>query len=177
MNLCQPRFHWSPPPTSCCSPSDSLKATRSSEDTSRLFWKSVSHLTKYLYVCMCDPETLSSFLYTECMNMIALPASPGDAGVMTSPFYPSLLPRQCSCTWMFQVLHPIKSFFNVYQYYPRHPNGCFQLGVYVSDAQRSSWCGSRVSELHAKTKRLSKLWTRLVESQWEYVSDISVNYF
>ncbi len=110
MNQCQPRFHWSPPPTSCCSPSDSLKATRSSEDTSRLFWKSVSHLTKYLYVCMCDPETLSSFLYTECMNMIALPASPGDAGVMTSPFYPSLLPRQCSCTWMFQVLHPIKSF-------------------------------------------------------------------
>uniref|UniRef100_A0A8C1BTB8 Transmembrane protease serine 7 n=1 Tax=Cyprinus carpio carpio TaxID=630221 RepID=A0A8C1BTB8_CYPCA len=39
----------------------------------------------------------------QCMNMIALPAGPGDAGVITSPFNPSLLPRQCSCTWMFQM--------------------------------------------------------------------------
>lgn len=46
VNQCQPRSHWSPPPMSCCSPSDSLKAIRSSEDTSRLSWKSVSPLTK-----------------------------------------------------------------------------------------------------------------------------------
>ncbi|KAA0704542.1 Transmembrane protease serine 7 [Triplophysa tibetana] len=39
----------------------------------------------------------------ECRNLIELPAGPGDAGVITSPFYPNLLPRQCSCTWKFQM--------------------------------------------------------------------------
>ncbi|XP_065114292.1 transmembrane protease serine 7 [Paramisgurnus dabryanus] len=39
----------------------------------------------------------------QCINLIELPAGPGDVGVITSPFYPNLLPRQCSCTWKFQV--------------------------------------------------------------------------
>ncbi|TRY78991.1 hypothetical protein DNTS_005025 [Danionella cerebrum] len=40
----------------------------------------------------------------QCINMIALTTGPGEAGVLTSPFYPSLLPLQCSCTWMFQMV-------------------------------------------------------------------------
>ncbi|XP_073796774.1 transmembrane protease serine 7 isoform X2 [Danio rerio] len=40
----------------------------------------------------------------QCINMIALPDGLGDAGTITSPFYPSLLPRLCSCTWMFQAV-------------------------------------------------------------------------
>uniref|UniRef100_A0A671RUU3 Peptidase S1 domain-containing protein n=1 Tax=Sinocyclocheilus anshuiensis TaxID=1608454 RepID=A0A671RUU3_9TELE len=51
-------------------------------------------------IVMLKPFRLS---HLECMNMIALPAGPGDAGVITRQFYPSLLPRQCSCTWMFQT--------------------------------------------------------------------------
>lgn len=112
VNQCQPRSRWSPPPMSCCSHSDSHKAERSSKDFSRLLWKSVSPST-IVSVWLCLVVMLSHFCLsrTECMNMIALPADPGDAGVITSPFYPSLLPRQCSCTWKFQVLHPIVSFF------------------------------------------------------------------
>lgn len=114
VNQCQPRSHWSPPPMSCCSHLDSHKAERSSKDSSRLSWRSVSSLTK-VSVCLCLVVMLSPLClsHIECMNIIALPAGPGDAGVITSPFYPSLLPRQCSCTWMFQVLHPIKTFFNL----------------------------------------------------------------
>lgn len=50
------------------------------------------------------------------MNIIELPAGPGDAGVITSPFYPNLLPRQCSCTWKFQVQvvkSTVLAFYNV----------------------------------------------------------------
>ncbi len=121
----------------------------------------------------CDPEALSSFPYTECMNMIALPAGPGDAGVITSPFYPVCCPVSAPAPGCFRYCTQSKAFLMCSNIIHSIHVTNFVLGVYVSDAQRCSWCGSQVPELHAKTKRLAKLWTRLVENQWDYVSDIS----
>ncbi|XP_060756554.1 transmembrane protease serine 7 [Neoarius graeffei] len=39
----------------------------------------------------------------ECLSVIEIPAIPIEAGEMTSPFYPSLLPPLCSCTWRLQT--------------------------------------------------------------------------
>ncbi|XP_066502487.1 transmembrane protease serine 7 [Hoplias malabaricus] len=39
----------------------------------------------------------------ECVSVIGMPASPTEAGEITSPFYPSLLPSVCSCTWKLQT--------------------------------------------------------------------------
>ncbi|XP_030622983.1 uncharacterized protein LOC115806430 [Chanos chanos] len=39
----------------------------------------------------------------QCVNDIQVSAVPGVYGEITSPFYPSLIPPQCSCTWTFQT--------------------------------------------------------------------------
>lgn len=41
----------------------------------------------------------------------------------------------------------------------------------ISDPQHFSWRGSDVSELHPLTERPDSVWTRLVEGQWDHVSD------
>lgn len=133
---CRSRCPSSPPLTSCCSPSDSRKETRASEDSSRPFLLRVC-------VCVCEKDrrrnrgcivwslwffcanksklldVLShplSFLYLffsispECLSVIEIPKALSEAGEMTSPFYPSLLPPICSCTWRLQVCHHNKRF-------------------------------------------------------------------
>ncbi|XP_031440265.2 transmembrane protease serine 7 [Clupea harengus] len=39
----------------------------------------------------------------KCLRTIKTSADAGSSGQFTSPFYPSLLPPQCSCTWRFQA--------------------------------------------------------------------------
>ncbi|XP_076869570.1 transmembrane protease serine 7 isoform X2 [Brachyhypopomus gauderio] len=39
----------------------------------------------------------------ECVSVIDMPADPTVAGELRSPFYPSLLPPICSCTWKFKT--------------------------------------------------------------------------
>ncbi|KAL2085199.1 hypothetical protein ACEWY4_018519 [Coilia grayii] len=41
-----------------------------------------------------------------CLHMIKTTASASPEGQLTSPFYPSLLPPQCACSWIFQTPRP-----------------------------------------------------------------------
>ncbi|XP_028823452.1 transmembrane protease serine 7 isoform X2 [Denticeps clupeoides] len=44
-----------------------------------------------------------AILEEECLITVATQANSLSSGQLTSPFYPSLLPPQCSCTWNFQT--------------------------------------------------------------------------
>ena len=41
------------------------------------------------------------------MTYVEIQAEPDFSGQITSPFYPSLMPPQCSCIWRFQVFKSI----------------------------------------------------------------------
>lgn len=151
VNQCQTRSHWSPPPMSCCSHSDSHKAERSSEDSSRLSWRNVSPSTKVSVCLSGDAEPLLSFPYRvykyDSVTHWSRWCWSDNQSILPQSVAPSVLllldvsgtaPNQKRFFMSRHIIHSI-----------RVTVLCFLLAVDVSDAQRSSGCSSQVPELHA----------------------------
>ncbi|KAL4001023.1 hypothetical protein ACER0C_006322 [Sarotherodon galilaeus] len=79
-----------------------------------------------------------------CMSQIETQSEPGIRDRIYSPFYPSMLPPQCSCTWKFKTQNStlgVALRFHNYVLKPKDMNGCDQGWWKVNEV---IYCGSYV---------------------------------
>ncbi|KAJ8413193.1 hypothetical protein AAFF_G00091890 [Aldrovandia affinis] len=58
-----------------------------------------------------------AIVHESCLSVIQLQSEAGLGGEIRSPFYPSLLPPYCTCTWNFQSPHPTLGVALMFQNY------------------------------------------------------------
>uniref|UniRef100_A0A8D3EDP6 Transmembrane protease serine 7 n=1 Tax=Scophthalmus maximus TaxID=52904 RepID=A0A8D3EDP6_SCOMX len=89
---------------------------------------------------------LVSYNLSACMSQLETPLDPDAAGQIYSPFHPSMLPPQCSCSWRFETSNSalgVALQFHNYVLKPKDMKGC-DHGWWRVNEIMYVFCGSYV---------------------------------